>query len=168
MLTGGNRSGYSPQWRMACSPPNSHGKPALHSDNVFSMIQEPVRVTRKTPLFQCGLRSHRLDARGTDRATQGDKRCQDYLSAKHRQHWIAYVDGLGWTMFPAEENGWTCRPQARGVDPMLLREVPLHLASGTGFPEAVESHGCSGRRVVVPRPAAAAFNVLCHTGSHER
>jgi len=61
-----------------------------------------------------------------------------YQSAKHRQHWIAYVNGIGWTMFPAIENGWERRQPARGIDPMHLREVPLRMAAGTGLLESSE------------------------------
>jgi hypothetical protein len=62
-----------------------------------------------------------------------------YRSAKHYQRWIAYVEGIGWTMFPAREKGWELRQPARGVDPMHLREVPLQLAAGTGLMEAVSN-----------------------------
>jgi hypothetical protein len=62
-----------------------------------------------------------------------------YQSAKHPQHWIAYLDGMGWTMFPAVENGWEKRQPARGVDPMHLRQVPMSFAAGTGMVEALEN-----------------------------
>ena len=62
-----------------------------------------------------------------------------YQSSKHYQHWIAHVEGMGWVMFPARENGWDRRQPARGVDPMHLREVPLRMAFGTGLIEAMET-----------------------------
>ena len=61
-----------------------------------------------------------------------------YTSAKHPQHWIAYVPGTGWLMFPAQENGWEKRQPARGLDPMHVREVLLRLAANTGLLEAVQ------------------------------
>ena len=59
-----------------------------------------------------------------------------YISAAHPGHWVAYVAGTGWTIFPARENGWEQRRPARGLDPMHLRQVPAQLASRTGLPEA--------------------------------
>ena len=38
-----------------------------------------------------------------------------YTSAKHPQHWIAYVPGSGWLMFPARENGWREAPAGEGL-----------------------------------------------------
>ncbi len=63
-----------------------------------------------------------------------------YRSAVHYQHWIAYVEGTGWFMFPATENGWEKRQPARGVDPMHLREVPLRLAFNTGLLDPADRH----------------------------
>lgn len=60
-----------------------------------------------------------------------------YRSAKHPNHWIAYVPGTGWTMFPAQQNGWEKRQPARGLDPMHVREVMLEMASNTGLIEAL-------------------------------
>jgi hypothetical protein len=62
-----------------------------------------------------------------------------YRSAVHPQRWVAYVQGTGWMMFPAEENGWEKRQAARGLDPVHLREVPLHLAVNTGLPGSGQS-----------------------------
>ena len=61
-----------------------------------------------------------------------------YRSATLPLNWIAYVQGTGWMMFPAEENGWEKRRPARGLDPMHLREVPLHLAVNTGVTAAAQ------------------------------
>ena len=61
-----------------------------------------------------------------------------YKSAKHPQHWIAYVPGAGWLMFPAQEGGWEKRKPARGLDPMHVREGLLQLASNTGLLEATQ------------------------------
>ncbi len=56
-----------------------------------------------------------------------------YRSAIHPRHWVAYVPGTGWVFFPNKENGWAQRQPARGLDPVHLRQVPLHLAANTGF-----------------------------------
>ncbi len=64
-----------------------------------------------------------------------------YKSTTHLQHWIAYVPGMGWMKFPAEENGWEKRKPANGLDPMHLREVPLGLASNTGLIAAAPKSG---------------------------
>ena len=58
-----------------------------------------------------------------------------YRSAVHRNQWIAHVQGLGWFMFPARENGWELRRPARCLDPLHLREVPAKLALAAGFPQ---------------------------------
>ena len=58
-----------------------------------------------------------------------------YRSATHAKQWIAYVEGSGWVIFPARENGWESRQPARGLDPMYLRQVPVHLAESAGLPE---------------------------------
>lgn len=60
-----------------------------------------------------------------------------YRSAQHHSHWIAYIPGSGWLIFPARENGWEDRKPARGLDPMHLREVPVRMAAETGFPQAI-------------------------------
>ena len=57
-----------------------------------------------------------------------------YRSLAHPGHWIAYAPGIGWVAFPNKDNGWEERHPARGLDPMNLREVPLHLATRTGIP----------------------------------
>jgi hypothetical protein len=62
-----------------------------------------------------------------------------YTSAKHPQHWIAYVPGTGWMMFPAQENGWERRQPARGLDPMHVREVLLQMAANTGLIESAQA-----------------------------
>jgi len=58
-----------------------------------------------------------------------------YRSATHPRHWVAYVPGDGWVVFPAMENGWSLRHPARGLDPIHLREVPLSRADNTGCPQ---------------------------------
>ena len=58
-----------------------------------------------------------------------------YRSAMHPKQWIAYVEGSGWVIFPARENGWESRQAARGLDPMYLRQVPVSLAESAGLPE---------------------------------
>jgi hypothetical protein len=57
-----------------------------------------------------------------------------YRSSIHPKQWIAQVEGKGWVMFPAKENGWESRQPARGLDPMFLREVPVQLAESAGIP----------------------------------
>ena len=63
-----------------------------------------------------------------------------YRSKTHPHHWVAYVEGSGWVVFPARENGWEERKPARGLDPLHLREVPLRLAQNTGLPHAECMH----------------------------
>ena len=58
-----------------------------------------------------------------------------YRCATFPQHWVAYVSGTGWLIFPKTENGWNDRKPARGLDPMHLREVPVKLAENTGILE---------------------------------
>jgi hypothetical protein len=58
-----------------------------------------------------------------------------YKSAVHRNQWIAYVQDLGWVMFPVRENGWEMRQPARGLDPLYLQEMPLRCAEDAGFPQ---------------------------------
>ena len=58
-----------------------------------------------------------------------------YSSATHPKQWIAYVEGSGWVVFPARENGWESRQAARGLDPMYLRQVPVRMAESAGLPE---------------------------------
>ena len=58
-----------------------------------------------------------------------------YRSAMHPKQWIAYVEGSGWVIFPARENGWESRQAARGLDPMYLRQVPVQMAESAGIPE---------------------------------
>ena len=57
-----------------------------------------------------------------------------YRSNNYPTRWYAHSEFTGWVMFPAETDGWQKRLPARGVDPMHLRQVPLHLASATGIP----------------------------------
>ena len=58
-----------------------------------------------------------------------------YRSATHPRRLVAYVPGDGWVVFPAQENGWSLRQAARGLDPLHLREVPLSSADNTGLPQ---------------------------------
>jgi hypothetical protein len=37
--------------------------------------------------------------------------------------------------FPAKENGWERRYPATGLDPLYLREVPLHKGFSAGVPQ---------------------------------
>jgi hypothetical protein len=61
-----------------------------------------------------------------------------YNSAAHPNSWVVYVDGSGWLIFPAQENGWEERKPARGLDPLHLREVPVARAANTGLESALE------------------------------
>jgi len=58
-----------------------------------------------------------------------------YRSALHPKHWVAYVPDAGWVMFPARDNGWDHRHAARGLDPLYLRQVPLHMGYSAGVPQ---------------------------------
>lgn len=58
-----------------------------------------------------------------------------YRSAMHPKQWIAHVEGSGWVIFPARENGWESRQPARGLDPMYLRQVPVQMAESADLPE---------------------------------
>src|SRR5690242_5328571 len=60
-----------------------------------------------------------------------------YKSSCHPRHWIAYVPGTGWLIFPIKPNGWEQRQPARGLDPMHLRQVPAVEAAAAGFPVEV-------------------------------
>ena len=55
-----------------------------------------------------------------------------YQSAAHPKHWIAYVQSLGWLMFPARENGWEQRQPARGLDPLHLRPLVAEHSEADG------------------------------------
>jgi hypothetical protein len=57
-----------------------------------------------------------------------------YCNINFVDRWYAYSESTGWVMFPAIIDGWNKRQPARGIDPMYVREVPLHLASNTGIP----------------------------------
>lgn len=57
-----------------------------------------------------------------------------YKSMDHPNHWIAYAPGEGWIAFPKSAGGWDTRHPARGLDPLAIREVPLHLAHTAGLP----------------------------------
>jgi len=67
-----------------------------------------------------------------------------YRSAVHQGLWLACGREIGWVVFPAHENGWEERRPARGIDPVHLREVPLHLAANTGLLQATQT--CRPRR----------------------
>jgi hypothetical protein len=56
-----------------------------------------------------------------------------YRSAQHPNQWIAWHPETGWVSFPAADGGWEQRKPCRGLDPMHLRQVPLHLALNTGI-----------------------------------
>jgi hypothetical protein len=56
-----------------------------------------------------------------------------YQSREHQGKWIAWSEETGWVVFPATVNGWVQRKPGRGLDPMHLRQVPAHLAAGTGI-----------------------------------
>jgi hypothetical protein len=58
-----------------------------------------------------------------------------YRDALHPKNWVAYVPESGWVAFPAKGNGWESRTPARGLDPLYLREAPLHQAFNTGVPQ---------------------------------
>ena len=62
-----------------------------------------------------------------------------YQSAVHQGQWLAYGNEIGWVVFPAQENGWEERRPARGIDPVHLREVSLHLAANAGIPRPAQA-----------------------------
>jgi len=57
-----------------------------------------------------------------------------YRSRNYPNRWYAFSPETGWVMFPAQTDGWERRQPARGLDPVDVREVPLHLASNAGIP----------------------------------
>ena len=59
-----------------------------------------------------------------------------YRSTRYATRWFAFSPETAWMMFPAEIGGWSKRQPARGIDPLDVREVPLHLAFNTGIPGA--------------------------------
>jgi len=60
-----------------------------------------------------------------------------YRSAEYPGQWMAYGNEIGWVLFPATENGWALRRPARGIDPLVWREVPLHHAANCGMSQPV-------------------------------
>lgn len=58
-----------------------------------------------------------------------------YRDAMRPKNWVAYIPESGWVAFPAQENGWEYRVPARGLDPLYLREVPLHQGAVAGVPQ---------------------------------
>lgn len=56
-----------------------------------------------------------------------------YRSHSNPTRWYAFQPGTGWLMFPKEIGGWQKRQPARGLDPIDVREAPIHLASETGI-----------------------------------
>ena len=59
-----------------------------------------------------------------------------YRSSYYPTTWFAFSRATGWVMFPAEANGWEKRQAARGMDPLAVREVPIHQGFNTGIPGA--------------------------------
>lgn len=59
-----------------------------------------------------------------------------YRDALRPKNWVAYIPQVGWVAFPAREHGWEQRVPARGLDPLYLREVPLHNGFAAGVPQA--------------------------------
>jgi hypothetical protein len=60
-----------------------------------------------------------------------------YRSELHTHHWIAFLPGGGWWIFPDEINGWSDRRVAISLDRGLLRLVAASRAAHTGFLEAM-------------------------------
>ncbi len=63
-----------------------------------------------------------------------------YRSHKYLSRWYVFQPGVGFWMFPAEAGGWEKRQQARGLDPIDVREVPITLAVGAGIPGTDDVH----------------------------
>ena len=57
-----------------------------------------------------------------------------YRSHRHPTRWYAFQPGTGFVMFPAEAGGWEKRQQARGFDPIDVREVPSAWLMTPAFP----------------------------------
>jgi len=77
---------------------------------------------------------------GTGPQTLGDEErriemIKLYRDAQRPNNLVAYIANTGWVMFPAKENGWERRAPARGLDPLYLREIPLHQGFGAGVPQ---------------------------------
>jgi hypothetical protein len=62
-----------------------------------------------------------------------------YRSTTNPARWFAFSPSVGWVMFPAAIGGWQNRQPARGMDPVDVREVPLHLGFNAGIPGARKS-----------------------------
>jgi hypothetical protein len=60
-----------------------------------------------------------------------------YSSELHAHHWIAFLPGEGWYIFPDEVNGWSDRRVAISLNRDLLRPVGARRAAHTGFREAI-------------------------------
>ena len=57
-----------------------------------------------------------------------------FRSRKSPHRWYAHSAATGWVTFPVQSEGWAKRTPARGIDPIDIREVPLHLAYDCGIP----------------------------------
>ena len=73
-----------------------------------------------------------------------------YRNRSYPNRWYAHSHVTGWVMFPDGENGWSKRQPARGIDPIYIREVPVHLAADTGFPQSMEE-ACAASELVEVR-----------------
>jgi hypothetical protein len=59
-----------------------------------------------------------------------------YRSKKYPNRWYAQSPATGWVTFSCMPDGWSKREPARGIDPIDIREVPVHLAFDCGIPGA--------------------------------
>lgn len=60
-----------------------------------------------------------------------------YRSPQEPQHWLVWMEGLGWMRFPARLDGWSDRCPMLSVPRYGLCEVPIRLAFNTGLLESL-------------------------------
>jgi hypothetical protein len=64
-----------------------------------------------------------------------------YRSTIDSTRWYAFSSTTGWMTFPAQVAGWQRRRHVRGVNRLVMREVPLRMGFNTGIPGAPMSEG---------------------------
>ena len=57
-----------------------------------------------------------------------------YRSTIDSTRWYAFSSTTGWMTFPAQVAGWQRRRHVRGVNRLVMREVPLRMGFNTGIP----------------------------------
>ncbi|MGP8243503.1 MAG: hypothetical protein ACLQVN_03180 [Bryobacteraceae bacterium] len=89
----------------------------------------------------------RITVRKRAAAPGGRARARLYRSELHAHHWIAFLPGAGWWIFPDEVNGWSDRRVVISLDRGLLRPVAARRAARTGFREAMAQTRARAMRV---------------------